>query len=173
MQRITDMEAGELEAKTKDGQVTVLTVQDIMALLPHRYPMLMLDRMEEMEGEERAVGIKNVTHAEPWFQGHFPNYPVMPGVFLIEAMAQTAAALVAHHRGFLAEESVVYFMGVDKARFRAPVLPGDQLRIEVLRLKTRASVWRYRGIARVRGQVVAEAEYMAMHHRKAEPESQP
>lgn len=157
----------EAKPKPKAQNGAVLSVQDIMALLPHRYPMLMLDRMEEIEGEERAVGIKNVTHAEPWFQGHFPDYPVMPGVFLIEAMAQAAAALVAHHRGFSAKDSVVYFMGVDRARFRAPVLPGDQLRIEVVRLKTRESVWRYRGIARVRGQVVAEAEYMAMHHKKA------
>ena len=156
----------EPKPKEKVSPDAVLTVQEIMDLLPHRYPMLLLDRMEEIEGEERAVGIKNVTHSEPWFQGHFPDYPVMPGVFLIEAMAQTAAALVAHHRGFSAKDSAVYFMGIDKARFRAPVLPGDQLRIEVMKLQTRTSVWRYRGIARVRGQVAAEAEYMAMHHKK-------
>ena len=161
----------ELKPQDEVRPGTVLTVQDIMELLPHRYPMLLLDRMEEIDGEERAVGIKNVTHSEPWFQGHFPDYPVMPGVFLIEAMAQTAAALVAHHRGFSAKDSAVYFMGIDKARFRAPVLPGDQLRIEVVKLQTRTSVWRYRGIARVRDRVAAEAEYMAMHHEKASDKS--
>ena len=134
----------------------------VMQLLPHRYPMLMIDRIAEMKGNESAIGIKNVTNNEPFFQGHFPGHPVMPGVLIVEAMAQTAGALVLNSLGGNAEGKIVYFMTIDRARFRKPVVPGDVLKVHVTKLQNRGPVWKFRGEAKVDGVLVAEADYSAM-----------
>jgi len=141
---------------------TRLDVHDIMELLPHRYPFLLIDRVEDIVVGESATGIKNVTINEPFFQGHFPEQAVMPGVLLIEAMAQTAAALVMYTLGKEAHGKLVYFMTVDEARFRKPVVPGDTVRIKVTRLQNRRSVWKFKGEALVEGTLVANASYSAM-----------
>lgn len=142
--------------------ISPLEVHDIMRLLPHRYPFLMIDRVEEIVLSESATGIKNVTINEPFFQGHFPEQAVMPGVLIIESMAQTAAALVMHTLGEEAHGKLVYFMGVDVARFRKPVVPGDSLRIYVSRIQNRRSVWKFKGEAKVDGTLVANADFSAM-----------
>jgi 3-hydroxyacyl-[acyl-carrier-protein] dehydratase len=134
----------------------------IMQLLPHRPPFLLIDRIIDMDGDLSATGIKNVTMNEPFFVGHFPGRPVMPGVLIIEAMAQTAGALVVNHKGAVAQGSLVYFMTIEGARFRKPVVPGDTLQLAVRRLQQRSRVWRYEGKARVAGRLVAEAEISAM-----------
>ena len=134
----------------------------IMELLPHRPPFLLIDRIVDMDGDLSATGIKNVTMNEPFFVGHFPGRPVMPGVLIIEAMAQTAGALVVNHKGAGAQGSLVYFMTIEGARFRKPVVPGDTLQLAVRRLQQRSRVWRYEGKARVDGVLVAEAEISAM-----------
>ena len=134
----------------------------VMKLLPHRYPFLLVDRMYDMNGDQSCVGVKNVTVNEPFFQGHFPQYPVMPGVLIIEGLAQTAGALCVHSLGEDYVAELVYFMGIDKAKFRKPVLPGDQLHYHVRKIRNRGRVWRFYGEARVDGQVVAEAEISAM-----------
>lgn len=134
----------------------------ILELLPHRYPFLLIDRIIDMKDDVSAIGIKNVTINEPFFSGHFPGRPVMPGVLIIEAMAQTAAALVVSHRGRQVEGGLVYFMSIDKARFRKPVMPGDTLHLPVRLLQKRSRAWRFRGEALVGGAVVAEAEIGAM-----------
>ncbi|WP_182040579.1 3-hydroxyacyl-ACP dehydratase FabZ [Bombella mellum] len=134
----------------------------IMKAIPHRYPFLLLDRMEEIRASESAVGIKNVTVNEPFFQGHFPARPVMPGVLIVEAMAQTAATLVVLTLGKAFEGKLVYFMTVENAKFRRPVGPGDQLRIHVTKERSRGAVWRFRGVAKVEGTTVAEATFSAM-----------
>ncbi|HTH97896.1 MAG TPA: 3-hydroxyacyl-ACP dehydratase FabZ [Stellaceae bacterium] len=145
------------------GTVPDLDIVQIMDLIPHRYPFLLIDRLEEIVPEESAVGIKNVTMNEPFFQGHFPGRPIMPGVLIIEAMAQTAACLVVHSlAGTKGAPKLVYFMSIDEARFRKPVTPGDQLRIQVKKERNRANVWRFKGEARVDGQLLAEAVYTAM-----------
>lgn len=131
-------------------------------MIPHRYPFLMIDRVVDIEVNHRAVGIKNVTVNEPFFQGHFPSHPVMPGVLIIEAMAQTAAVLVVETLGSAAEGKLVYFMMVDRARFRKPVVPGDRLYIHVTKLRNRGNVWKFQAEAKVDDAVVAEAEYAAM-----------
>jgi 3-hydroxyacyl-[acyl-carrier-protein] dehydratase len=137
-------------------------IKRIMQLLPHRYPFLLLDRIVDMIGEESATGIKNVTFNEPFFQGHFPGSPIMPGVLLIEAMAQTAGALVINHLGPAQEGKLVYFMSIDKARFRRPVLPGHQVKFPVKLIQKRPPVWRFAGEAIVDGKQAAEAEIGAM-----------
>jgi 3-hydroxyacyl-[acyl-carrier-protein] dehydratase len=134
----------------------------VMKLLPHRYPFLLIDRIEDMDGDNSAVGIKNVTINEPFFLGHFPQYPVMPGVLIIEGLAQTAGALCVHSLGESYTPQVVYFMGIDRAKFRRPVRPGDTLRYHVKKLRSRGRTWRFFGEAKVDGQVVAEAEVSAM-----------
>jgi 3-hydroxyacyl-[acyl-carrier-protein] dehydratase len=134
----------------------------IMQLIPHRFPFLMIDRVEGVVKAERAVGVKNVTINEPFFQGHFPQRPVMPGVLIIEAMAQTAAVLVVHTLGPGAEGKLVYFMTVDNGRFRRPVMPGDTLHVHVERRQNRGNVWKFDGEAKVDGKVVAEATFAAM-----------
>ena len=141
---------------------TELDVNEIMQLLPHRYPMLMIDRLVEIESGQSAVGVKNVSFNEPFFQGHFPQAPVMPGVLIIEAMAQAAAAYTSYTEELDVENKIVLFMGVDKARFRRPVVPGDQLRIEVRTVQKRPPVWKFEGVARVDGNKVAEAQFAAM-----------
>ena len=134
----------------------------VMKLLPHRYPFLMVDRMYDMNGDESCIGVKNVTINEPFFQGHFPQYPVMPGVLIIEGLAQTAGALCVSSVGEDYKAELVYFMGIDNAKFRKPVLPGDQLHYHVTKIRNRGRVWRFRGQAKVNGHVVAEAEISAM-----------
>jgi len=134
----------------------------VMQLLPHRYPFLLVDRIYDMKGDESAVGLKNVTINEPFFQGHFPQYPVMPGVLIIEGLAQTAGALCVHSLGEGYKAELVYFMGIDKAKFRKPVLPGDQLHYHVRKIRNRGRVWRFYGEAKVNGEIAAEAEISAM-----------
>jgi len=152
--------------KVKDGQVkTELGSADIgrvLKLLPHRYPFLMVDRLTQMKADESCVGIKNVTFNEPFFQGHFPGFPVMPGVLIIEGLAQTAGALCVHNLGQDYKPQLVYFMGIDRAKFRKPVLPGDQLEYHVRKVRSRGRAWRFYGEAKVNGQIVAEAEVSAM-----------
>ena len=141
---------------------SVLDIDELMQLLPHRYPMLLVDRLVDIKPGEGAVGIKNVSYGDGFFQGHFPQKPVMPGVLIIEAMAQAAAAYTSYTENLDVEGKLVLFMGVDKARFRRPVVPGDQLRIEVRTVQRRAPVWRFAGEAYVDGKRVAEAQYSAM-----------
>ncbi|MBI3015883.1 MAG: 3-hydroxyacyl-ACP dehydratase FabZ [Candidatus Tectomicrobia bacterium] len=134
--------------------------REAIRALPHRYPFLLVDRILEIEGDKRIVGLKNVTINEPFFQGHFPGHPIMPGVLILEAMAQVAGVLalqVMDQKGSLA-----YFVGIDKARFRKPVLPGDQLRLELEVLKRRGPFWRFQGRALVEDRLVCEAELEAM-----------
>ncbi|HWA56201.1 MAG TPA: 3-hydroxyacyl-ACP dehydratase FabZ [Gemmatimonadales bacterium] len=132
----------------------------ILELLPHRYPFLLVDRVLEVQGTQKIVGLKNVTFNEPFFQGHFPGHPVMPGVLIIEAMAQTGGLLLMDQIPDR-EKKVVYFMGIDGVKFRKPVLPGDQLRMEVEMLQFRGKVARMKGTAYVDGKVAAEAEMLA------------
>ena len=134
----------------------------VMKLLPHRYPFLLVDRIIDMDGDVSAVGIKSVTINEPFFQGHFPQFPIMPGVLIIEAMAQAAGALGVANFDVTYKLQLVYFMGIDRAKFRRPVLPGDQLHYHVKKLRSRGRAWRFYGEAKVNGQVVAEAEVSAM-----------
>ena len=138
-----------------------LDIHGVMSRLPHRYPMLLIDRVIGMEAYLRAVGIKQLTINEHFFQGHFPSDPIVPGVFLIESMAQTAATLVISSMGPDCYGNPVYFMGVNEARFRRPVRPGDELRLEVEIQRSRLSVYRFGGVARVRGEVAAEATFSA------------
>lgn len=151
-----------LDGVTSQAEPISLNINEIMAMLPHRYPFLMIDRLTEIDLERGAVGEKNVTINEPYFTGHFPGHPVMPGVMIIEAMAQTAASFVVYKLGAEARGRLVYFMSIDRARFRVPVLPGDQLRLHVTIQRSRGSVWKFKGEARVEGEVVADAEFAAM-----------
>ena len=134
----------------------------IMQMIPHRPPFLMIDQVRDLQADKGAVGIKNVSMTEPHFQGHFPGAPVMPGVLIVEAMAQTAAVLVVHTLGPAAEGKLVYFMSVDNARFRKPVFPGDSLEVRVTKQRHRGNVWKFEGRAEVRGQLMAEAVFAAM-----------
>lgn len=139
-----------------------IDVTRIMEMIPHRYPMLLIDRVVDIRRNESAVGIKNVTVNEPYFAGHFPQRPVMPGVMIVESMAQTAAVLVVATLGPESEGKLVYFMSIDDARFRKPVVPGDTLHIHVRKDRSRGSVWKFQAEAKVEGRVVAEATYAAM-----------
>ena len=137
-------------------------IQRLLAMLPHRYPMLLVDRIVDARGDEYGVGIKNVSFNEPHFQGHFPERPIMPGVLLIEGMAQTAGALCVASRGAGAKPSVVYLMTIDKVKFRKPVVPGDQVRYHMTRVAKRRNMWWFRGEAMVEGALVCEAHVSAM-----------
>ena len=146
-----------------EGQAAILEaadIQEIMQLLPHRYPFLLIDKIVDIDGEQSAVGIKNVTASEPHFQGHFPNLPIMPGVLMIEGMAQTAAAIGVRARKS-AKSALVFFMTIDNAKFRRPVAPGDVLEYHVSLMKKRGTVCRYACVAKVGGEKVAEAELTA------------
>ncbi len=145
-----------------ERQVTQVDVQRIMEMIPHRHPFLMIDKVVDMVANERATGIKNLSINENYFQGHFPARPVMPGVLIIEAMAQTAAVLVVHTLGPEAEGKLVYFMSVDNARFRRPVFPGDRLDVHVTKQRHRGNVWRFEGRAKVGDNLMAEAVFAAM-----------
>ena len=138
----------------------MLDIRAIERILPHRYPFLLVDRVAEI-GEERIVALKNVSRNEPHFNGHFPGHPVMPGVLIIEALAQAGALLAAHLVGFNPDTHVIYFMAIDKAKFRKPVVPGDVLTLDVVPLRKGGAIWKLRGEAKVDGAVVAEAELMA------------
>ena len=144
----------------EQAQGDSLDLAAIMRLLPHRYPFLMIERVEEIVGSESAVGIKNVSINEPLFQGHFPGHPVFPGVLIVEAIAQTAGAVVAYRTNV--PNAMTYMVGIDGARFRRPVLPGDQLRLHVRKEGMRRDIWRFRGEAKVGGVLVAEAECSAL-----------
>lgn len=145
-----------------EARARVLDVNGIMRAIPHRHPFLMIDRVEAIEPDRGAVGVKSVSNGEDFFQGHFPGHPVMPGVLIIESMAQTAAVLVVETLGGDAAGRLVYFMSVEGAKFRRPVVPGDQLRIQVTKVRQRGTVWRFAGVARVDSAMVAEATFTAM-----------
>ncbi len=145
-----------------DAVGTTIDIFRIMEMIPHRYPMLMIDKVVDLVPDTSAVGIKNVTINEPYFQGHFPDHPVMPGVLIIEAMAQTSAVLVIETMGAAAEGRLVYFMSIDQARFRKPIMPGDTVRIQVTKQRQRGNVWKFKGEARVGEALMAEATYSAM-----------
>ena len=147
-------------ASTATGDA--VDIKRILQMIPHRYPMLMVDKVIEMHLDQSAIGIKNVSINEPFFQGHFPSEPVMPGVLIVEAMAQTAAVLVVATFGAESEGKLVYFMSIDDVRFRRPVSPGDRLELHVAKLQSRANVWRFSGKAIVDGKVAAEATFAAM-----------
>ena len=138
----------------------MLDIRDIERILPHRYPFLLVDRVEELD-DEHIVAVKQVTRNEPHFQGHFPGHPVMPGVLIVEALAQAGALYAARLVGFDPEKQVIYFMAIEKAKFRRPVIPGDSLRLHVTPLRKGGAIWKLRGEARVGEVLVAEAELMA------------
>jgi 3-hydroxyacyl-[acyl-carrier-protein] dehydratase len=139
-----------------------ISLSRIMQMIPHRHPFLMIDKVVDVIANNRATGVKNVTINENYFQGHFPTRPVMPGVLIIEAMAQTAAVLVVHTLGPASEGKLVYFMSVDNARFRRPVFPGDRLDVHVTKQRNRGNVWKFEGQAKVGDHVMAEAVFAAM-----------
>lgn len=146
-----------------------LDVEQIKRLLPHRPPFLLVERLTEIREHESAVGYKAVSVNEPYFEGHFPDVAVMPGVLIVEAMAQTAGALVVHSLGMARGSRTVYFMTIDRARFRRPVKPGDLLRIPVKALQRRGPVWKFKGQAYVDGELCAEAEFGAMIRDASQP----
>lgn len=156
------MGAGMSDATAAVAQPVTVDIARVQEMIPHRPPFLFVDRVVDMVADKSAVGIKNVTVNEPYFQGHFPAQAVMPGVLVVEAMAQTAAVLVVHTLGPASEGKLVYFMSIDNARFRRPVVPGDQLRVHVTKERSRGPVWRFRGEAKVDGKVVADATFSAM-----------
>jgi 3-hydroxyacyl-[acyl-carrier-protein] dehydratase len=142
--------------------IETIDIQRLLSYLPHRYPFLLVDRIVDVRGDEYGVGIKNVTINEPHFQGHFPGRPVMPGVLLIEGMAQTAGALCVASGAAGKEPSLVYLMTIDKVKFRKPVIPGDQVKYHLTRIARRRNIWWFRGEAKVEGALVCEANVSAM-----------
>jgi 3-hydroxyacyl-[acyl-carrier-protein] dehydratase len=138
-----------------------MNINEIMKCLPHRYPFLLVDRIIDLKPGEGITGIKNVTINEPFFQGHFPGQPIMPGVLIIEAMAQVAGVL-AFRSGVECDSKSVYFMAIEKAKFRRPVVPGDQLRFDIKVLQQRGNVWKFSGSATVDGKLASEADFTAM-----------
>jgi len=149
------------ETETPVPAKTTLDIHEIQRILPHRYPFLLIDRVVDLTPKERIVAIKNVTINEPFFQGHFPGHPIMPGVLIIEAMAQVGGMLL---MGSVEdpESKVVYFMSLDNVKFRRPVKPGDQIRFELEIIQLRGTVCKMRGVGKVEGEVVAEADMAAM-----------
>jgi len=142
--------------------IETFDIQRLLSLLPHRYPFMLVDRIIEARGDESGIGIKNVTINEPQFTGHFPGLPVMPGVLVVEAMAQTAGALCAASQELKSGSTQVLLMTIDKAKFRKPVTPGDQLRLHMTKINKRRNIWWFRGEAKVDGVLVCEAEVSAM-----------
>ncbi|WP_459673833.1 3-hydroxyacyl-ACP dehydratase FabZ [Acidisoma sp. 7E03] len=159
-----------MDAETEQGhEVTPETIErhdvslaEIMLDIPHRYPFLLIDKVVDIQKNVSAVGIKNVTINEGFFQGHFPGHPVMPGVLIIESMAQTAGVLVVETLGPESRGKLVYFMSIESAKFRRPVVPGDQLHVHVSKDRNRGNVWKFHGVVRVDGVSVAEASFSAM-----------
>ena len=149
-------------AQDQGDMVRRADLEQIKRMIPHRHPFLLIDSVEEIRPGESAVGIKDVTPDEPYFEGHFPGEPIMPGVLIVEAMAQTAGVLVVDSTGQADSGLLVYFMTIDNARFRKRVLPGDRLELHVHIKRGRGKVWKFTGEAKVRGEIVAEAEYAAM-----------
>ena len=139
-------------------------IQTIQRILPHRYPFLLVDKVEEIDGTSSSVGYKNVTMNEPHFQGHFPGTPIMPGVTIVEAMAQTAGVMVGVALDQMDKDMLIYFMSIDNCKFRRKVVPGDVLRMDLktLRGKPGGKIWKFSGVATVEGEMAAEAEFMAM-----------
>jgi len=150
-----------------EGVSVMIDVREIMQIMPHRYPFLLVDRIESLREGEEIVGIKNVTINEPFFAGHFPGNPIMPGVLIIEAMAQVGGVLAFHSSPKEWAGSLVYFMGIDKVRFRKPVVPGDQLRLKLTTIRQKQRVFKMRGEAYVEDTLVAEAELMAAIERES------
>ncbi len=148
-----------MSEKDKKG---VVDIRRIMEMIPHRYPILLIDRILELDPGQSAVGLKNVTMNEPHFMGHFPDHPIMPGVLIIEALAQTSAVVCVASMEGDPKDKVVYFMTIDNARFRKPVVPGDTLHLHVTKTHSRGAVWKFKGEARVDGQLCAEATFSAM-----------
>lgn len=142
--------------------VAEIDINRVMQMIPHRRPFLMIDRVVDLVSDVSATGVKNLSINEPFFQGHFPGRPVMPGVLIIEAMAQTAAVLVVHTLGPGSEGKLVYFMSVDSCRFRRPVFPGNTLYVHVTKLRKRGNVWKFSAQAKVDGSLVADATFTAM-----------
>jgi 3-hydroxyacyl-[acyl-carrier-protein] dehydratase len=151
-----------VDSKLEGRQLTSLDVNDILKCLPHRYPFLMIDKIIEIDGDESAIGIKNVTYNEPIFQGHFPDKPIFPGVLIIEGMAQTAGAIVIAHDANSGAKNMVLMLTIDKAKFRKPAGPGDRLEYHIRKIQRRRTVGRYEAKAIVDGVVIAEAEIGAM-----------
>ncbi len=149
-----------MDAETRTGHEVDVT--GIMERIPHRYPFLLIDKVVDIQPGESATGIKNVSVNEPFFEGHFPGHPIMPGVLIVEAMAQTAAIVVIEALEDTASDKLVYFMSIDSARFRKPVLPGHTLKLEVVKEHGRGKVWRFKGTAKSEGTVMAEAVFTAM-----------
>lgn len=153
---------GTVAAAGATTRLDMLDIARVMRAVPHRYPFLMIDRVLDLVPDQSAIGLKNVSINENFFQGHFPGHPVMPGVLIIEAMAQTAAVLVVETLGPDAAGKIVYFMTIESAKFRRPVVPGDQLRLNVTKIRNRANVWKFSANATVDGVSVAEAVFAAM-----------
>lgn len=151
-----------MSATVAKTELETADVKRLMELIPHRPPMLLIDRMIDIVPNVSATGVRAVSISDPFFLGHFPGYPIMPGVLIVEAMAQTAGALVMHSMQAVADDKLVYFMSIDRARFRHPVVPGDMLMIPVKLLRARKPVWRFSAEAYVNGKLCAEAEYSAM-----------
>jgi 3-hydroxyacyl-[acyl-carrier-protein] dehydratase len=149
--------------------VIALGPEEILALLPHRYPLLLVDRVIEVVRNEYAIGLKNVTLNEPFFQGHFPDYRVMPGVLVIEAMAQVGGVLVYYSSDASPVDKLPLFTNIDRCRFRRPVVPGDQLRLRVEIMRRRGPIWRFRGRAYVEDALAAEAELQAALKDRPQP----
>ncbi len=143
------------------GDISTLDIKEIVRLLPHRYPFLLVDRILEGEKGKSMVGLKNVSMNEPFFQGHFPADPIMPGVLILEGMAQVGGILAYYSLPEMVGEKLIYFAGIDKVRFRRPVVPGDQLIFEMTVIKHKGKIWKMAGIAKVDNEVAAEAEFMA------------
>ena len=147
---------------TESRELSAMNIGEILKSLPHRYPFLMIDKIIKIDGDETAIGIKNVTFNEPIFQGHFPENPIFPGVLIIEGMAQTAGAIVIHNDAGVGKKNVVLMLGVDKAKFRKPAGPGDVIEYHIAKIQRRRNVGRYKAEAIVDGVVIAEAEITAM-----------
>ncbi len=151
-----------MNKSNKEADPLILTVEDIKTMIPHRYPFLFIDSVKNLQAGKSASGIKNVTINEPYFSGHFPRKPIMPGVLIIEAMAQTAAVLVVQTLKQFNKDQLVYFMSIEKAKFRRLVVPGNQLCLNVSVIKQRTKIWKFEGTALVDDEVAAEAEFTAM-----------
>lgn len=151
-----------MDSLDSEQESETIEIERLKELIPHRFPFLMIDRISEIVAGASAIGVKNVSINEPHFQGHFPGHAVMPGVLIIEAMAQTAAALVVFTLGVESEGKLVYFMSIENARFRKPVMPGDTMHVHVTKRVSRGAIWKFSGQAKVNGELVADAVFSAM-----------